>query len=128
MRKLVGYLRFDTEAELGVLNSIWELDRGYTNLILTQQELLSRTRVGAKVIKRHDAAVTPFERAVRSGVLTPTQRGGLTRARNTLHPGESCSARSHGSVIVSSTLRFPRCWRHTASSTGHSTPQVVRRS
>ena len=88
MRELVGYLRFDTEAELGILNSIWELDRGYTNLILTQQKLVSRTRVGAKVVKRHDAAATPFERAVRSGVLTPAQRGGLTRARNAIHPGE----------------------------------------
>jgi hypothetical protein len=88
VRELVGYLRFDTEAELGVLNSIWELDRGYTNLILTQQKLVSRTRVGAKVVKRHDAAATPFERAVRSGVLTPAQRGGLTRARNAIHPGE----------------------------------------
>ena len=88
VRELVGYLRFDTEVELGVLNSIWELDRGYTNLILTQQNLLSRTRVGAKVIKRHDAAATPFERAVRSGVLSPAQRGGLTRTRNAIHPGE----------------------------------------
>jgi hypothetical protein len=37
VRELVGYLRFDTEAELGVLNSIWELDRGYTNLMLTSR-------------------------------------------------------------------------------------------
>ena len=88
VRELVGYLRFDTEAELGVLNRIWELDRGYTNLLFTQQKLLSRTRVGAKVIKRHDAAATPFERAVRSGVLSPAQRGGLTRTRNAIHPGE----------------------------------------
>jgi hypothetical protein len=83
VRELVGYLRFDTEAELAALNRIWELDRGYTNLLLTQQKLLSRTRVGAKVIKRHDAAVTPFERAIRSGVLTPTAR----RA----HPSPKCA-------------------------------------
>jgi hypothetical protein len=88
VRELVGYLRFDTPAELEMLNRIWELDRGYTNLLLTQQKLLSRTRVGAKVIKRHDPATTPLERTIRSGVLSPARRGALTRARNAIHPGE----------------------------------------
>jgi hypothetical protein len=88
VRELVGYLRFDTAAELSLLNRIWELDRGFTNLVLTQQKLVARTRVGAKVIKRHDAAATPFQRAVDAGVLTPAQRGALTRARNALHPGQ----------------------------------------
>jgi transposase InsO family protein len=88
VRELVGYLRFDTEAELSCLNRIWELDRGYTNLLLTQQKLMSRVRVGAKVVKRHDAAVTPLERAIRSGVLSPAQRGAFTRTRNGLHPGK----------------------------------------
>jgi transposase InsO family protein len=88
VRELVGYLRFDTESELSVLNRIWELDRTFTNLLLTQQKLVRRERVGAKVIKRHDAAATPLERAIRSGVLSPARRGALTRARNALRPGE----------------------------------------
>jgi len=88
VRELVGYLRFDTAAELALLNRIWELDRGFTNLVLTQQKLLSRTRVGAKVIKRHDQATTPYQRAIDAGVLTPAQRGALTRGRNALHPGQ----------------------------------------
>lgn len=88
VRELVGYLRFDTEAELGLLNQIWELDRTFTNLLLTQQKLVRRERVGAKVIKRHDSAATPFERTVRSGVLSPARRGALTRTRNALRPGE----------------------------------------
>jgi hypothetical protein len=37
VRELVGYLRFDTEAELAVLNRIWDLDRIYTNYLLAQQ-------------------------------------------------------------------------------------------
>lgn len=88
VRELVGYLRFDTPAELNVLNRIWELDRGFTNLVLAQQQLVSRTRVGAKVIKRHDAAATPLERVIRAAVLTPAKRGALTRQRNGLHPGQ----------------------------------------
>jgi hypothetical protein len=88
VRELVGYLRFDSDAELAVLNRIWELDRMFTNLLLTQQKLVSRERIGAKVVKRHDPAATPLERTIRSGVLSPARRGALTRARNGLRPGE----------------------------------------
>ena len=42
MRELVGYLRFDTEAELNVLNRIWTLEQNYTNLLLAQQKLTHR--------------------------------------------------------------------------------------
>ncbi len=87
VRELVGYLRFDSPAELNLLNKIWELDRGYTNLILTQQKLVMRERIGAKVIKRHDAAKTPLARTIEAGVLSPAQRRALTRTRNSLHPG-----------------------------------------
>jgi Integrase core domain len=86
VRELVGYLRFDTEAELVVLNRIWALERDYTNLLLTQQKLTSRTRVGAKVTKRHDRAQSPYQRLVATGSLTPAKRAALTRARTALHP------------------------------------------
>jgi len=70
------------------LNRIWELDRVFTNLLLTQQKLVRRERIGSKVIKRHDPAATPLERVLRSGVLSSQQRGALTRARNHIRPGE----------------------------------------
>ncbi len=88
VRELVGYLRFDTDAELGLLNRIWELDRTYTNLLCTQQKLVERRREGAKVIKRHDRARTPAERLAATGVLSPARKAALTRARNALRPGE----------------------------------------
>lgn len=88
VRELVGYLRFDSEVELSVLNRIWELDRVFTNLLLTQQKLIHRERQGAKVIKRHDDAKTPYARLVEAGALTSAQRAALTRNRNSLHPGE----------------------------------------
>ena len=88
VRELVGYLRFDTPAELALLNQIWALDQDFTNLLCTQQKLLSRTRVGAKVIKRHDRATTPHQRTIDAGVLSPARRAALTRRRNALHPGQ----------------------------------------
>jgi hypothetical protein len=65
VRELVGYLRYDTAAELAVLNNIWELDRVFTNYLLPQQKLLSKERHGAKVTKKHDAPATPHQRAIR---------------------------------------------------------------
>lgn len=88
VRSLVGYLRYDTPAELDLLNQIWELDRGFTNLVCAQQKLISRERIGAKVIKRHDAAQTPHQRAIASGELTSGRKAALTRELNQLHPGQ----------------------------------------
>jgi transposase InsO family protein len=63
VRELVGYYRYDTAPELEKLNAIWELDAHFTNYLLPQQKLLSKERHGAKVIKKHDAAQTPHQRA-----------------------------------------------------------------
>lgn len=88
VRSLVGYLRFDTPAELKLLNEIWDLDWRFTNLLCTQQKLISRERIGAKVIKRHDPAQTPHQRAIASRVLAAARKTALTRARNQLRPGQ----------------------------------------
>lgn len=88
VRSLVGYLRYDTPAELDLLNEIWDSDWPLTNLLFTQQKLISRERVGAKVIKRHDPARTPHQRALAAGVLTPARKAALTRTRNAIRPGE----------------------------------------
>lgn len=88
VRSLVGYLRYDTPAELKALNEIWDLDWRFTNLLLTQQKLTERRREGAKVIKRHDPAQTPHQRAFAAGVLTPARKAALTRTRSAIHPGQ----------------------------------------
>lgn len=65
VRELVGYLRYDTAAELDKLNEIWELDRVFTNYLLPQQKLIGKQRHGARVTKKHDSPATPHQRAVR---------------------------------------------------------------
>lgn len=102
VRELVGYLRFDTDAELTVLNQIYELDRQITNLLFTQQKLVFSERNGAKVTKRHDTAKSPYERLVASGVLPSARRAALTRARNHLRPGD------HQRQIAELTSRLER--------------------
>jgi len=88
VRELVGYLRFDTPAELELLNTIWTLDARFTNHLLAQQKLVERRREGSKVIKRYDAASTPVERTIASGVLTAAKAASLRKITRAIHPGD----------------------------------------
>ena len=75
VRELVGYLRFDTAAELTLLNRIWELDSDFTNLVLTQQKLVSRDtgrRQGDQAPRR--GPNTPASGRSRPASSRPAQR------------------------------------------------------
>ena len=88
VRELVGYLRFDTEAELGVLNRIWELDRIYTNYLLAQQKLVFKQRHGAKVTKKYDRASTPFARTSARTGISDACRSEMEKTMDSIRPGE----------------------------------------
>jgi len=63
VRTVVGYHRYDTTAELLLLNKIWVLQSQLTNYFYPQQKLISKVRTGAKVSKKYDRATTPHRRA-----------------------------------------------------------------
>lgn len=88
VRELVGYLRFDTDAELKILNGIWELDQQFTNYLLAQQQLVSKTREGAKVTKRHDRAQTPYQRTKAWVGLAATDSERLDQSLAETRPAE----------------------------------------
>jgi len=62
VRRSVGYFRYDTRRELDLLTQLWPLVSAQVNLFLPQQKLVSKTRTGAVVRKRHDTATTPLGR------------------------------------------------------------------
>jgi hypothetical protein len=88
VRELVGYLRFDTDKELSLLNEIWALDMGYTNYLLAQQKLVFKQRSGSKVTKRHDRAMTPFARTLAYKGTADAERDRLNEAMGAVAPGE----------------------------------------
>ena len=63
VRIVVGYHRYDTAAEMLLLNKIWVLQSKLTNYFYPQQKLISKVRTGAKVTKKYDTATTPHRRA-----------------------------------------------------------------
>ncbi|HLW45889.1 MAG TPA: transposase family protein, partial [Acidimicrobiales bacterium] len=92
VRELVGYLRFDTDEELELLNAIWELDSRFSNHLLAQQKLIERRREGAKIIKRYDRAQTPVERAIASGVLPNERVAALSKMTTAIRPADLSGA------------------------------------
>ena len=69
VRRLVGYDRLELPA-LAALGRIHDLARDYVNFLHPVRKLVSKTREGARIRRRYDAARTPFHRLLDSGVLS----------------------------------------------------------
>jgi len=86
VRTVVGYHRYDTEAEVLLLNRIWLLQSQLTNFFLPQQKLLSKVRDGAKVTKTYDLATTPHRRAERHATVCPQDKAIMNDTYLELNP------------------------------------------
>jgi hypothetical protein len=86
VRTVVGYHRYDTAAELALLNRIWVAQSQLTNYFLAQQKLISKVRDGAKVTKRHDVPATPHRRADRHPAVTAEDKTIMTDTCTRLNP------------------------------------------
>ena len=86
VRRLVGYDRFSARAAQAVLQRLYGLLRLQHNFFRPVRKLLSKRRVGSKVLKRYDTAQTPYQRVLAAGVLTPEQRQALAEQVASLDP------------------------------------------
>jgi len=86
VRTLVGYHRYDTPAELLLLNKIWMLQSLITNFFLPQQKLILKVRDGAKVTKNYDVPTTPHHRAQRHQKITKHDKAIMNDTLAELNP------------------------------------------
>ena len=87
VRQTVGYHRYDTAAELELLNRIWALQGRLTNHFGPQQKLVQKIRTGAKISKKYDRPATPYERVLTDeGTIRPSEKAKLKRENKTLNP------------------------------------------
>ena len=86
VRTVVGYHRYDTAAELVLLNRIWVLQSQLTNYFLAQQKLTSKVRDGAKVTKTYDVAATPHRRAERHTTVRAEDKTMMAVTYDALNP------------------------------------------
>jgi len=88
VRQAVGYHRYDTAAELALLNEIYALLRLLINFFSPQQKLIDKRREGAKVIKRYDTAQTPYQRVLADPRVSKKVKQALTAQYRQLNPAQ----------------------------------------
>jgi len=69
VRKLLGYLRYDTLTELGIINDLYRDWRLYKNFFQPVMKLVSKERIGGRVKRKYDTPKTPYKRLMESGQL-----------------------------------------------------------
>ena len=62
VRKLLGYVRYDSEAAVAAINAVYADLRLLQNLFLPSVKLVTKERVGARVRRRYDRPQIPLDR------------------------------------------------------------------
>jgi hypothetical protein len=63
VRRLMGYLRYDSPRALAAINNLYRDQlRQLQNLFLPSVKLLTKTRIGSRLRRRYDPAQTPLDR------------------------------------------------------------------
>lgn len=86
VRRAVGYQRYDTPAQLQLLNEIYATLRLYTNFFQPTMKLQCKQRVGSKVTKRYDRAQTPYQRVLTSPHIAKAKKELLRVKYEMLNP------------------------------------------
>jgi hypothetical protein len=86
VRRTIGYDRYSSPAAHALFQRLYERLRLQLNFLRPIRKLVSKQRVGAKLLKRHDAAQTPYQRLIAAGVLPTGQRQALEREFLAINP------------------------------------------
>jgi len=86
VRRLVGYDRYTSKAAYQCLERIYDCVRLYMNFFQPTMKLLEKTRNGAKVHKVYDTAQTPYQRLLRSSVLSDSKRAEMAATYSSINP------------------------------------------
>lgn len=86
VRRAVGYQRYDTEAQLALLNELYATLRLYTNFFQPTMKLKAKERVGSKVTKRYHRAQTPYQRVLDAPQVSEAAKQRLRARYRTLNP------------------------------------------
>jgi len=89
VRKVFGYLRYDTYEELMIMNDLYRNElRVYKNFFQPVMKLQSKERIGGKVKRRYEAAKTPYQRLTQSSQIPEEAKDELRGIYLSLNPAE----------------------------------------
>ena len=86
VRKLMGYVRYDSAAALTAMNAVYADLRLLQNLFLPSVKLQRKDRIGARLRRHYDAPQTPFDRVRACAQADPVKVAALTHQRDHLDP------------------------------------------
>jgi hypothetical protein len=78
VRRTAGYLRYDTEEQLAILNRMYDSLRLWANFFHPSVKLISKTRIGSKVKKAYDLPKTPYQRITESEHVSAAHKAQLS--------------------------------------------------
>jgi hypothetical protein len=88
VRRAAGYLRYDTPEEIRVLNRLYYYWCLRSNFFLPTMKLVSKQRIGSKVIKKYDSPQTPYQRLLASPHLSASEKQQLRQTYQELNPAQ----------------------------------------
>lgn len=86
MRAYLGHRRLDTAAQCIALAALYEQMGVYYNLFQPVLHLIAKEVIEGKTKRRWDAAQTPYQRLMATGILTPTVGAGLAALHAATNP------------------------------------------
>jgi hypothetical protein len=87
VRKIFGYLRYDSQAAQKAINDLYQNELTILqNLFLPSMKLVKKTRIGSKLQRRYDKPQTPLERLLHCAQADPVKTQELKRLRDQTDP------------------------------------------
>jgi hypothetical protein len=89
VRQYLGYDRFDDPAIVGMLNELYTTEwRMLQNMFIASVKLISKERIGSRIVKRYDKPKTPVQRCLESPDISKAQKKRLRELLVNLDPFE----------------------------------------
>lgn len=89
VKKIFGYLRYDTLEELAIINDLYENElRLFKNFFCPVMKLVKKERIGGKVKRRYDVPKTPYQRLMESAQLSEQAKEKLENLYLSLNPAQ----------------------------------------
>ena len=85
----MGYLRYDSLAELHIINDLYHGDlRLYKNFFQPVMKLVSKERIGGRVKRKYATPKTPYQTLMDSGQISAQTRKQLETVYFSLNPAQ----------------------------------------
>lgn len=89
VRNVVGYLRYDTQEEIDIMNDLYHHElRLYKNFFQPCMKLVEKKREGGRIHRKYDTPATPYERIMVSDCISNDTKRELTSVYESLNPAE----------------------------------------